>query len=194
MMGRSTTGGGLVATISYTGTIQWQPDPEPFGDVYAEQQVGPGHDPLIRYPGQWRVDPVLSTTEPAFTTLYYNTHRWYNPSWGRYTQSDPLGLKGGLNLFRYAYGNPLRFIDPMGLWGVGPGPCGSRPECCDRDSVGVAAENVVQQLGRMAQGYEPIGGIGGSIVVTYGWCLDNPEYICPHPTRDFNPDIPGGQE
>jgi hypothetical protein len=50
-----------MATISYTGTIQWQPDPEPFGDVISEQQVGPGHDPLIRYPGQWRVDPVLAT-------------------------------------------------------------------------------------------------------------------------------------
>jgi YD repeat-containing protein len=37
-----------MATISHTGTVQWQPDPEPFGDVYAEQQVGPGHDPLIR--------------------------------------------------------------------------------------------------------------------------------------------------
>jgi RHS repeat-associated protein len=111
-----------MATISYTGTIQWQPDPEPFGDVISEQQVGPGHDPLIRYPGQWRVDPVLSTTEPAFTTLYYNTHRWYNPTWGRYTQADPLGgdslLKSIVvpeNLFGYAEADPLRLIDPFGL-------------------------------------------------------------------------------
>ena len=48
-----------MATISYTGTVQWQPDPEPFGDVISEQQVGPGHDPLIRYPGQWPMDKVL---------------------------------------------------------------------------------------------------------------------------------------
>jgi len=87
-----------MATISYTGTIQWQPDPEPFGDVISEQSVGPGHDPLIRYPGQWRVDPVLATTEPAFTTLYYNTHRWYNPSWGRYNQADRIAVK-----VRYEY-------------------------------------------------------------------------------------------
>jgi hypothetical protein len=39
-----------MATVSYTGTVQWQPDPEPFGDVISEQSVGPGHDPLIRYP------------------------------------------------------------------------------------------------------------------------------------------------
>jgi len=104
-----------MATISYTGTILWQPDPEPFGDVYAEQQVGPGHDPLIRYPGQWRLDPVLATTEPTFTTLYYNTYRWYNPSWGRYTQADPLGILGGINAFEYAGGGPQTFIDRLGL-------------------------------------------------------------------------------
>jgi RHS repeat-associated protein len=113
-----------MATISYTGTVQWQPDPEPFGDVISEQSVGSGHDPLIRYPGQWRVDPVLATTEPAFTTLYYNTHRWYNPSWGRYTQSDPLGTQVVVpahfsqmfgQTYSYAMNNPARFLDPMGL-------------------------------------------------------------------------------
>lgn len=114
-----------MATISYTGTVQWQP--EPFGDVISEQSVGPGHDPLIRYPGQWRVEPVLATSEPAFTTLYYNTHRWYNPSWGRYTHGDPLGLKGGLSLFLYADANPLKLIDPSGLTST-PTPV-PRPFC-----------------------------------------------------------------
>jgi RHS repeat-associated protein len=114
-----------LATISYTGTVQWQPDPEPFGDVISEQSVGPGHDPLIRYPGQWRVDPVPATTEPTFTTLYYNTHRWYNPSWGRYTQADPVGWsteRGHFHLLKpareydypYAMDSPLAFVYPMG--------------------------------------------------------------------------------
>jgi hypothetical protein len=58
--------GDLMATISYTGTIQWQPDPEPFGDAISEQPAGSSkHDPLIRYPGQWRLDPVLDMTEEA---------------------------------------------------------------------------------------------------------------------------------
>jgi len=186
-----------MATISYTGTIQWQPDPEPFGDVYAEQQVGPGHDPLIRYPGQWRVDPVLSTTEPAFTTLYYNTHRWYNPTWGRYTQSDLIGLAGGMNLFRYAYNSPLSSFDPVGLSVKTPNCDAFKPddpECCSQKAVHAAADSVNRNIGRMARGEEPTGIIGGSHVIPLNPCSDNPEFLCPSPRtpRHFNPYIPDG--
>jgi uncharacterized protein RhaS with RHS repeats len=33
----------------------------------------------------------------------------------RYTQSDPLGIRGGPNPYLYARANPLFFIDPLGL-------------------------------------------------------------------------------
>lgn len=42
---------------------------------------------------------------------FYNYFRTYDPSIGRYTQSDPIGLRGGLNTYASALNNPLAYID-----------------------------------------------------------------------------------
>ena len=47
--------------------------------------------------------------------LWYNYHRSYDPSTGRYIESDPIGLSGGLNTYAYAGGSPVSRVDLFGL-------------------------------------------------------------------------------
>jgi RHS repeat-associated protein len=45
----------------------------------------------------------------------YKRARVYDPQTGRFTQEDPIGLAGGLNLYGFANGDPVNFSDPFGL-------------------------------------------------------------------------------
>ena len=47
--------------------------------------------------------------------LEYKRSRQYDPLSGRFTQEDPIGLAGGLNLYGFASGDPVNFSDPFGL-------------------------------------------------------------------------------
>jgi RHS repeat-associated protein len=45
----------------------------------------------------------------------YRRNRYYDPETGRFTQADPIGLGGGLNLYGFAGGDPVNYADPFGL-------------------------------------------------------------------------------
>ena len=60
----------------------------------------------LRFPGQYY---------QAETGLNQNVNRDYDPLVARYVQSDPLGLRAGVNTYSYAVSNPVGVTDPTGL-------------------------------------------------------------------------------
>jgi RHS repeat-associated protein len=55
-----------------------------------------------------------SATEPG-VGLQYLDQRYYDPGFGRFITSDPIGVAGGLNLYGYAGNDPVNGVDPSGL-------------------------------------------------------------------------------
>jgi RHS repeat-associated protein len=63
----------------------------------------------IRFQGQYHDEE---------TGLYYNRFRFYDPLQGRYITQDPIEEEGGFNFYAYVRGDPLNYIDPLGLFHI----------------------------------------------------------------------------
>ncbi|PQP34635.1 hypothetical protein C6A37_06750 [Desulfobacteraceae bacterium SEEP-SAG9] len=86
------------------GEVVWKADFKPFGEVDVTVEDLANN---FRFAGQYYDHE---------TGLHYNYHRYYDSKTGRYLTPDPIGVNGGMNLFLYAEANPIRFIDPKGLF------------------------------------------------------------------------------
>ncbi len=84
-------------------TAVWSASYEPFGQTSAVSTGATVEN--LRLPGQYF---------DAESGLNHNGFRDYVPNWGRYVESDPIGLGGGLNTFAYVGGNPVTHIDRNG--------------------------------------------------------------------------------
>ncbi|WP_163838427.1 RHS repeat domain-containing protein, partial [Pseudoxanthomonas sacheonensis] len=89
----------------------WDLKSEAFGNSVPAQDPDGDATPLVfdmRFPGQ---------QYDANTGLNYNYFRNYDPALGRYIESDPLGLDGGVATYLYGFGNPTGIADHFGLDG-----------------------------------------------------------------------------
>ncbi len=95
------------------GNLCWSGQYDTFGKLQgqtvagAAKRQGAQYQQPLRYAGQYQDDE---------SGLHYNLFRYYEPEVGRFTTQDPIGLRGGLNLYQYAP-NPLMWVDPLGLSG-----------------------------------------------------------------------------
>jgi RHS repeat-associated protein len=83
--------------------VVWKATNYPFEREVAQDDIGGLN---LGFPGQYY---------DAERGLWNNGYRDYNASLGRYVESDPSGLNGGINTYVYASNNPLMYVDMYGL-------------------------------------------------------------------------------
>ena len=139
---RYVPGPGLDDYAAYTAgtggsiTRSW-PMPDPLGSVTAVTDGAGVATQINRYDEYGVPQAGFSGRFGYAGSMYLNRamaapwnmrNRQYNPNLGRFLQTDPIGIAGGVNLYAYVGGDPVNLVDP---WGLTPAPrivpCNSGP-------------------------------------------------------------------
>jgi RHS repeat-associated protein len=109
--------GNVMALTDSVGATTVKYAYQPYGFTYRETVPAGGSDSnLFTFVGGLGV-------QDEGGGLFYMKNRFYDANTGRFLQRDPTGFEGGINLYAYASGNPLSYIDPNGTDSMGEWAC-----------------------------------------------------------------------
>ena len=136
-------------------TVVWKADNRAFERDVLTNTIGGLN---LGFPGQYYDSEKDS---------WYNYFRDYDANTGRYIQSDPIGLGGGMNTYGYVSGNPLIYIDPYGQ------------HCMSPEEIGAAVGGVVGgisglPLAARTKGLSVVIGASGGAALGYLTAADFP--------------------
>jgi RHS repeat-associated protein len=97
------------ALSNSAGKMVWRWFSQPFGEGVVNSDVDADGRSVtfnLRFPGQYF---------DWDTKLHYNYFRNYDVNTGKYIESDPIGLEGGINTYGYGLQNSIQFSDLLGL-------------------------------------------------------------------------------
>jgi RHS repeat-associated protein len=96
--------GNVERVVTETGEVSARYEYGPFGEEIPRRGVG--------------AQPYRFSTKyhDEETGLLYYGYRYYAPRWGRWLSKDPIGERGGVNLYGMCGSDPVNFTDFLGFW------------------------------------------------------------------------------
>ena len=172
-------GGLLLAVVEADGTIRYAHSDEQgsvvaltddSGAVTDQYCYGPfgtdwGHSGTNSIPFRWLGSHGVFNV--GGSALHLTRYRAYDTQMGRFLSQDPLGLGGGPNLYAYCMGNPLAYIDPLGLGAETASSIMDRPLGAIR-AIGGGLETAAGVGLGVATSWTGVGAIGGGLVAAHG--------------------------